>query len=124
MFDVVQIGSRFVATDECDADINFKRSYVNCKEEDIRIVKSPVGMPGRAINNNFLKSLSTSNPKISKCYNCIITCNLASTPYCISKALINSAKGDVDNGLLFCGSNAYKIKKIVPVKELLDELFK
>ena len=79
-------------------------------------------MPGRAINNNFLKSLSESSAKIKKCYNCITTCNPASTPYCISRALINSARGDVDNGLLFCGSNTYKIKEIVPVKELLDEL--
>ena len=120
--DGVQIGSRFVATDECDADINFKLAYINCNDSDIKIVKSPVGMPGRAINNNFLKSLSESSAKINKCYNCITTCNPASTPYCISRALINSARGDVDNGLLFCGSNTYIIKEIVPVKELLDEL--
>ena len=120
--DGVQLGCRFVSTDECDADINFKLAYINCNDSDIKIVKSPVGMPGRAINNNFLKSLSESSAKINKCYNCITTCNPASTPYCISRALINSARGDVDNGLLFCGSNTYKIKEIVPVKELLDEL--
>lgn len=119
----VQIGSRFVATDECDAHINFKLAYVNCTKADIKLTKSPVGMPGRAINNTFLKKLSEGNNKISKCYNCIITCNPATTPYCISEALINSARGDIDNGLVFCGSNAYRINKIVPVKELLDELF-
>lgn len=118
----VQIGTRFVATDECDADINFKNAYVDCTYDDIKIVKSPVGMPGRAINNKFLKKLSIENSKITKCYNCLVPCNPSTTPYCISKALIDAARGDLDNGLIFCGANAYKIDKIVPVKNLLDEL--
>ena len=118
----VQIGTRFVATDECDAHINFKNAYVNSTKDDIKIVKSPVGMPGRAINNKFLESLNAEHKKISKCYNCLVPCNPLTTPYCISKALINAVSGDIDNGLIFCGSNAYKINKIVSVQELLSEL--
>lgn len=120
----VQIGSRFVATFECDANIKFKEAYLNCHKNDIKIVKSPVGIPGRAISNKFLNKINNDNNKITKCYNCLIPCNPSTTPYCISEALINAARGDIDNGLIFCGSNAYKINKIISVKELLDELTK
>lgn len=120
----VQIGSRFVATFECDANIKFKEAYLNCHKNDIKIVKSPVGMPGRSISNKFLNKINNDNNKITKCYNCLIPCNPYTTPYCISEALINAARGDIDNGLIFCGSNAYKINKIISVKELLDELTK
>lgn len=118
----VQIGSRFVATYECDADIKFKEAYLNCDKDDIKIVKSPVGMPGRAINNDFLRKINNESDKINKCYNCLVPCNPSTTPYCISEALINAARGDIDNGLIFCGANAYRINKIMSVKELLDEL--
>ena len=118
----VQIGSRFVATYECDVDIKFKEAYLNCNKSDIKIVKSPVGMPGRAINNNFLRKINNESNKISKCYNCLVPCNPSTTPYCISEALINAARGDIDNGLVFCGANAYRINKMMSVKELLDEL--
>lgn len=120
--DGVQIATRFVATHECDADIKFKLAYVNCSKDDIKIVKSPVGMPGRAINNKFLERLHNNDLKVTKCYNCLAPCNPATTPYCISEALINSVKGDIENGLIFCGSNAYKIDKIQSVEELLLEL--
>lgn len=118
----VQIGSRFVATYECDVDIKFKKAYLNCNKSDIKIVKSPVGMPGRAINNNFLRKINNESNKISKCYNCLVPCNPSTTPYCISEALINAARGNIDNGLIFCGANAYRINKMMSVKELLDEL--
>lgn len=118
--DGVQIATRFVATDECDANIKFKEAYVNAKEDDIVIIKSPVGMPGRAIKNHFLDNLQ--NYKITKCYNCIKTCDRKTVPYCITKALTNSVEGDIDNGLVFCGSNVDKIDKIVPVKELMIKL--
>lgn len=118
----VQIGSRFVATYECDAHIKFKEAYLNCTKNDIKIVKSPVGIPGRAINNNFFKKINNENNKISKCYNCLVPCNPSTTPYCISEALINAARGNIDNGLIFCGANAYRINKMLSVKELLDEL--
>lgn len=118
----VQMATRFVATEECDAHINFKKAYVNASKEDVIIIKSPVGMPGRAINNEFIKSLNNSNSSIKKCYSCIKHCDPAQTPYCISKALINAVKGDIDNALVFAGTNAYKLDKIVTVKELMEEL--
>lgn len=118
----VQMATRFVATHECDAHINFKNAYLNSTKDTIGIVKSPVGMPGRALLNKFVEKINVENEKVTKCYNCIIPCNPATTPYCITKALINAVKGDVDNGLIFCGSNAYRIDKIVSVKELLDEI--
>ncbi|MGL6105978.1 NAD(P)H-dependent flavin oxidoreductase [Romboutsia sp.] len=118
----VQIGTRFVPTFECDAHYNFKMSYINSKKEDIKIVKSPVGLPGRAIRNKFIKDVEKFSPEIKKCYNCLIPCNPKNTPYCISLALINAVKGDIDNGLLFCGSHAYRIDKLSSVDEVLEEL--
>ena len=120
--DGVQIASRFVATEECDANITFKNTYIKCKKEDIKIIKSPVGLPGRAIYNKFLEKLESNKPKIKKCYNCMETCNPSSTPYCISQALINAVNGDIDNALLFCGAETYKINKIKTVKKVVDEL--
>ena len=118
----VQIATRFVATKECDASEEFKQAYVNAKKEDIKIIKSPVGMPGRAIRNEFIKKVEANKEKITKCYKCIKTCNPAETPYCITKALINAVKGNLDEGLIFCGSNVDKINKITTVKELMQEL--
>ncbi|NLZ48272.1 MAG: nitronate monooxygenase [Clostridiales bacterium] len=118
----VQISTRFVTTDECDAHINFKKAYINCTKDDIVIVKSPVGMPGRAIKNKFVERTFLGNIKVNKCYKCISKCNPAVTPYCISRALINAVQGDIDNGLIFCGSNAYRTDKIISVKELMREL--
>lgn len=118
----VQMATRFVATDECDASLKFKEAYVNSTPENIGIVTSPVGMPGRAILNKFIDKTKLGNIKVSKCYNCLTHCNTKDTPYCITQALINSVNGDVDNGLIFCGDNAAKIDKIVPVKTLMNEL--
>lgn len=118
----VQMATRFVVTEECDASQAFKDAYINCTKEDIQIVKSPVGMPGRAIRNKFVEKSSESQEKITHCYNCLVPCNPADTPYCISKALINSVKGNVDEGLIFCGENAYRINKMTTVKELINEL--
>ena len=118
----VQMATRFVATDECDASIEFKNAYINAKKEDIKIIKSPVGMPGRAIYNNFIKLTENGKNKIERCYNCIKTCDVKNTPYCITKALINAAKGNMKDALVFCGSNVDKIKEIVPVRVLMKEL--
>ncbi|MGL4913438.1 MAG: NAD(P)H-dependent flavin oxidoreductase [Romboutsia sp.] len=118
----VQVGTKFVATHECDASLNFKNTYVNSDENDINLVISPVGMPGRAIHNKFIERVSTSRPKITKCYDCLIPCNPKDTPYCISEALINAVKGDIDNALLFCGENAYKVDRLYSVDEVIDEL--
>lgn len=118
----VQMGTRFVATKECDASDEYKRAYVNAKKEDVKIVKSPVGMPGRALNNNFIKKVEGKFTKISNCLGCIITCNSANTPYCITNALVNAVNGKTEEGLIFCGSNVDRVNKIVSVKELIDEL--
>ncbi|WP_294187309.1 nitronate monooxygenase family protein [uncultured Clostridium sp.] len=120
----VQVATPFVATHECDAHINFKNAFVNCKKEDIELTISPVGMPGRAIKNKLTETLKTQKVKITKCYNCLIPCNPTSTPYCISSALIKAVKGDVENGLVFCGANAYRINKLSSVKEILNKLMK
>ena len=118
----VQMATRFVATNECDASEEFKNAYINAKKGDIKIINSPVGMPGRAIYNNFIKQTEKERSKISKCYNCIKTCDASSTPYCITKALINAVEGNMDNALVFCGSNVDKINEIVSVHNLIQEL--
>lgn len=118
----VQMGTRFIATEEADCHETFKQAIVNSNEEDIVIIKSPVGMPGRALLTPLIKKLQLDKIPIKYCYNCLIPCNPAETAYCISDALIASAKGNIEDGLFFCGSLAYKVNKIVPVKELINEL--
>ncbi len=119
----VQMGTRFVATRECDADIRFKEAYVSCKEGDIEIIKSPVGMPGRAIRNKFLMDISAGKSKGHKCaWKCLKSCEIKTAPYCISLALNNARKGDLEEGFAFAGSNAFRVDKIISVKELLQEL--
>ena len=118
----VQMATRFVTTYECDASNEFKMSYINANEDDIKIIKSPVGMPGRAICNEFIKKVENEKCKIEKCYGCIKTCNIANTPYCITKALINAVKGNMKEALVFCGSNVGKAKEIISIHELFSEL--
>ena len=118
----VQMSTRFVTTEECDADIKFKQAYIDAKKEDIVIVKSPVGMPGRAIKNKFVERTMEGRIPPTSCNDCIVTCNPGTTPYCITQALVNAAKGDIDEGLIFCGANAYREDRIRTVKEVMDEL--
>ena len=118
----VQVATRFVTTEECDADTAYKQAYIHAKEEDIVIVKSPVGMPGRAIKNRFLEQVQEGKIPVTRCFRCLAHCNPAETPYCITKALINAAEGNVDEALLFCGSNAYRSTKIETVSDVMKEL--
>ena len=120
--DGVQMGTRFVGTEECDADPSYKEAYIRAKKEDIILVNSPVGMPGRAIVNDYMLLRKTEKEQVSSCYRCLEKCNPATTPYCITEALIRAAKGDVQNSLLFCGTNAYKVDNITTVKAIIDEL--
>ena len=121
----VQMGTRFVATHECDADIRFKESYVSCRENDIEIIKSPVGMPGRAIRSKFLEDVSSGKKMKLKCaWKCLKSCDLKTARYCISLALDNARKGDLEKGFAFAGSNAFRVDEIISVKELLQELQK
>lgn len=121
--DAVQVATRFVTTEECDADIRYKETYLNAKEEDIVIVKSPVGMPGRAILNDFMKKVNAGE-KIphSPCHGCLRNCEPAKIPYCITDSLIHAAKGEVEDALLFCGAYAYRAEKLETVKEVMDSL--
>ena len=119
----VQMATRFVCTEECDVSQEFKQSYLDTKEEDIVIIKSPVGMPGRAIQNKFLDDLEVKGKlKINCPYRCLTACKVSEARFCIAQALINAYFGDVDHGLIFCGQNAYRIDKIVTVKELISDL--
>lgn len=119
----VQMGTRFVCTDECNVSPEFKQAYVEASEDDIEIIKSPVGMPGRAIKNKFLKRVENNGKLRIKCqYKCLSVCDIVKAKYCIAKALLNSWAGNVDNGLIFCGQNAFRIKEIISVKKLFAEL--
>lgn len=120
--DGIQAATRFVTTQECDADIRYKQAYINAGEEDIRIVKSPVGMPGRAISNKFLEKVDAGEKIPHKCHQCLHKCNPAEIPYCITDALIHAAKGEVEDALLFCGADAYQADKIRTVSEVIKEL--
>ena len=119
----VQMATRFVATEECDADIRFKEAYVNATEDGITIIQSPVGMPGRALKGKFIDASREGKKKPFKCvFHCIKTCDPENTPYCISSALINAMKGNLDKGFVFCGSNVGRVKSIVSVRELVETL--
>ena len=119
----VQMGTRFVTTEECDVSDAFKESYINCREEDITIIDSPVGLPGRAIRNDFLESVENGNLHPVSCpYLCIRSCDVANSPYCIALALLNAKKGNIKRGFAFAGHNAYRADKIVSVCELMDTL--
>jgi nitronate monooxygenase len=118
----VQMGTRFVATEECDAHLSYKQQYVNAEQDDIILIKSPVGMPGRALNNPFIKKVTEYGDEMKECVRCIKGCSPKTAPYCISTALKNAVLGNVDQGLIFVGSNVHRIKEIVPVKELIAEL--
>ena len=121
--DGVQVATRFVTTEECDAPLDYKEAYIQAKKEDIVIIKSPVGMPGRAIYNSFMaQGKGGKRPPIRKCYRCLEHCDIAKIPYCITQALVNAAQGDEDDALLFCGSNAYRAERITTVDEVMDAL--
>ena len=119
----VQMGTRFVATHECDADIAFKEAYVAAKKEDVVVIKSPVGMPGRAIRNDFTDAVAQGHKTPFKCpFHCIKTCDPENSPFCIALALGNARKGKLKHGFAFAGQNAYRVNEIISVEELMDIL--
>jgi len=119
----VQMGSIFVTTEECDASQTFKEVYINSKPEDIEIIESPVGMPGRAINGEFIENVKKGITKPINCsFHCIKTCDYTKSPYCIVKALYNAAKGNMKKGYAFAGANAYLSQKVSSVKDVFDDL--
>ena len=121
--DGIQVATRFVTTKECDAASEYKEAYVKAKKEDICIVKSPVGMPGRAIHNAFLEKVERGEKKLCKCHKCLHRCNPGEIPYCITDALIQAAEGNVEDALIFCGADAWKISEIQTVSQVVRELF-
>ncbi len=119
----VQMGTRFVTTDECDASEAFKNTYINSVESDLEIIQSPVGMPGRAIRNEFIDKINRGEKHPVKCpYKCLRTCDFEKTPYCIFAALMSAMKGNFFNGYAFAGANAYKTSKIISVKETFETI--
>lgn len=117
----VQIATRFVTTTECDASDAYKNAYINATKDDIVIVKSPVGMPGRAIKNEFIQRVNNGERFLTTCKQCVKTCKPAEIPYCITDALVNAVIGKVDEGLIFCGANAYRATKIETVADIMEE---
>lgn len=121
----VQMGTRFVCTHECDVSLKFKEMYINAKKEDIVIIQSPVGLPGRVIRNDFVTSVTQGERVDFGCeYQCLLTCDPKKVNYCIAKALLNASRGEFNKGFAMCGSTVYRINKIISVKELISELVK
>lgn len=119
----VQLGSKFVTTDECDASLTFKEAYLNSTKSDINIIQSPVGLPGRAIDGEFIDLVKEGKTKPKKCsFNCIKSCDYTKSAYCIVLALYNAAKGNLKRGYAFAGSNAYLSDKISSVKDTIETL--
>lgn len=121
----VQLGTSFIATEECDASINFKKAFIDAGPEDIRLIQSPVGLPGRAIGNNFLKAADRGERRPKSCkYHCIKSCDPKTTKYCIAEALLSAYNGKLNSGFAFSGAKGYYIKSISTVKEVFDRLKK
>jgi NAD(P)H-dependent flavin oxidoreductase YrpB (nitropropane dioxygenase family) len=117
----VQMGTRFVATDECSAADEFKQLYLDAGEEDLTFIQSPVGMPAKVIKTKFLEDILRGERKNFNCnYKCLRTCDPATAQFCIAKALIDAVEGDIDNAVVLAGTNVSKIKEIVPVKKLIE----
>ncbi|MDP8228238.1 MAG: nitronate monooxygenase [Candidatus Electryoneaceae bacterium] len=119
----VQLVTRFVATHECDASIEFKEAYIRCEEDDLVIIDSPVGLPGRAIRNRFLEDVFAGIKHPIVCpWKCLKTCDYKKVSYCIELALTNAKKGKLKKGFVFAGTNAYRVDKIISVKALIEIL--
>nr|NQU91526.1 nitronate monooxygenase [Bacteroidota bacterium] len=119
----VKMGTRFVTTHECDAALSFKQNYINCSSDDITLIDSPVGLPGRVISNDFIKAIQNGKQKPVKCpWKCLKTCNYRDVQFCIAEALFNAANGNFENGFSFAGAKAYLAKEIISVKETFQQI--
>ena len=119
----VQMATRFVSTEECDANIKFKEAHLNAKKEDVVIIHSPVGLPGRAVKTPFVEKIlngTAPKPNPDECQGCIGP--VCDKSYCILKALENARNGDLDNGLVFAGANVWRVEKMTTVAKLIKEL--
>jgi nitronate monooxygenase len=130
MFDImeagakaVKLGTRFAATYECDASPVFKETFLSCRKEDLTIISSPVGLPGRVVKNDFVRQIDAGRTHPFKCvWNCLSSCNFREAPYCIAQVLFNAARGNMTEGFAFAGSNAYRITKVEHVSEVFEDL--
>jgi len=123
----VQMGTRFIGTYECDASEKFKDVIIHAEEKDIKLLKSPVGLPARGVVTNLQKSIENGTaPKVACISNCVAPCHRGeeakAVGYCIADRLSDAYLGKVDTGLFFTGANGYKIQKLITVKELMDKL--
>lgn len=120
----VQMGTRFVTTYECDAPPGYKQAYIDAGQEDIVITKSPVGMPGRAIRNAFLRSLEKGRIPVRSCHDCLRKCDRQTIPYCITEALLAAANGDTEHALLFAGANAWRARRLESVAKVMEDMLR
>jgi nitronate monooxygenase len=125
--DAVQMGTRFIGTEECDAHENFKQVILDAKEEDIKLLKSPVGYPARGVRTNLQKMIEEHTaPKIACISNCVAPCNRGveakEVGYCIADRLSDAYDGNKESGLFFTGSNGYRLNEIITVKSLMNKL--
>ncbi len=119
----VKIGTRFVTTHECDASLAYKESYLAASKEDIVIIDSPVGLPGRVVKNDFVQQIMDGEAKPFKCpWKCLASCNYKEAPFCIASALFNSARGNMEEGFAFAGAKAYLATEINSVSEVITDL--
>lgn len=119
----VQMATRFVCTDECDVHDDFKQAYISATKEDIAIIKSPVGLPGRVIRNKFTKRVSLGETIPFRCpHHCLRSCDPRTAPYCIARVLAEASRGEMDTAFAFAGANAYRCTEIISVKKLVDQL--
>ena len=130
MFDIMNtgakgviMGTRFVTTNECDVSEEFKQNYISSSKEDITIIDSPVGLPGRVITNDFVKQIQQGKQKPINCsWKCLKTCDYKKSQFCIAEALFNAAQGDFTNGFSFAGTKACLADKIISVKETISQI--
>ena len=118
-----QFATRFIATEECDASDGYKQRLLDAKSEDITIVQSPVGLPGRALRSPLIRRVEAgTQPRPDRCVKCLVPCDFKTTPYCISRALIAARNGDWENGLFFCGANAGEVDRLYTVREQMEQI--
>ena len=121
----VQMATRFVCTEECDADIKFKQAYLDASAQDIMLIDSPVGLPGKVIRNEFVDKIKLGQTTPFQCrYHCLRTCNPSTAPYCIAEVLAKASDGKLDESFAFAGSNAWRCTEIVSVKTLIGQIMR
>jgi nitronate monooxygenase len=119
----VQLATRFLATHECQLPLKAKQALVDATLDDMVLIKSPVGMPGRALRNKFVEKIMAGEAMPNACfYHCLRTCDPATTPFCIAEALFRAIEGDYDDALVMAGSTAHRIKRILSVHDLVAEI--